>query len=72
MKLVVLPIALIFLFVMPFVAMKKPFNPKAVGFLGAITICLIGLCFFKGWFQLGAGLLLVFLVGLSLIFVRKR
>lgn len=72
MKLVVLPIALIFLFVMPFVAMKKPFNPKAVAFLGALTICLMGLSFFKGWIQLGAGLALVLLIGLSLVVVRKR
>ena len=65
-------LALIFLFVLPFVAVKKPFNPKAVGFIGVFTISLLGLCFLKGWMQLGAGVLLVGLLGLSYLIRGKR
>ena len=72
MQFVLLPLALIFLFVLPFVAVKKPFNPKAVGFIGVFTISLLGLCFLKGWMQLGAGVLLVGLLGLSYLIRGNR
>jgi hypothetical protein len=73
LKVVFIALAGIFVFVLPFVAMKKPFNPKAVGFIAAFILGLLGFTFLKGWYQFGSIVLLIGLVALTFFFrVPKR